>query len=178
MCFGLGAAGDAKGVCVSCPSQSGLGNRCIESLLGGSGQLCVLSTGHHPSGDSTDDHLQVQNHHDCTRVARDVLVLGSDESVHKTLSNTSIVGESVDSTIQQQTSQQSSLLESSCLALGVSHEYSGRFPEEGVKQLRSLRGTPQGESVNQLVYFGEWCEESQVYISDPTIPDGANFLDY
>ena len=27
-----------------------------------------------PSGDSTDDHLQVQNHHDC--VARDVLVLG------------------------------------------------------------------------------------------------------
>ena len=34
----------------------------------------------HPSGDSTDDHLQVQNHHDCTRVARDVLVLGSGES--------------------------------------------------------------------------------------------------
>ena len=94
--------------------------------------------------------LGKQNHHDCTRVARDVLVLGSGESVHKTLSNTSIVRESVDSTIQQQTSQQSSLLESSCLALGVSHEYSGRFPEEGVKQLRSLRGTPQGESVNQL----------------------------
>ena len=47
-----------------------------------------------------------------------------------------------------------------------------------VKQLRILRGTPQGESVNQLVYFGKWCEESQVYISDPTIPDGANFLNY
>ena len=55
----------------------------------------------HPSGDSTDDHLQVQNHHDGTRVARHVLVLGSGESVHKTPSKTSIVGESVDSTIQQ-----------------------------------------------------------------------------
>ena len=103
--------------------------------------------------------------------------LGSGESVHKT-PKTSIVSESVDSTIQQQTSQQASLLESSCLALVVSHEYSGRFPEEVVKQLRSLRGTPQGESVNQLVYFGKWCEESQVYFLDPTIPDGANFLNY
>ena len=94
MCFvqGLGPAGDAKDVCVSCPRQSGLGNRCIEHLLGGSGQLCVLSSGPHPSGDSTDDHLQVQYHHDCTRVARDVLVLGSGESVHKTPSKTSIVG--------------------------------------------------------------------------------------
>ena len=131
-----------------------------------------------PSGDSRDDHLQVQNHHDFTRVARDVLLLGSGEFVHKTPSKTSIVGESVDSTIQQQTSQLSNLLESSCLASRVSHEYSGRFPQEVVKQLRSLRGTPQGESVNQLVYFEKWCKESQVYISDPTIPDGANFLNY
>ena len=111
-------------------------------------------------------------------MARDVLVLESGEFVHKTPSETSILGESVDSTIQQQTSQQSSLFESSCLASGVSHEYSGRSPEEVVKQLRSLRGTPQGESVNQMVYFGKWCEESQVYISDPTLPDGANFLNY
>ena len=114
-----------------------------------------------------DDHLQVQNHHDCTRVTRDVLGLGSGESVHRTPSETSLVGESVDSTIQQQTSQQASLLEFSCLASGVRHEYSGRLPEEVVKQLRSLWGTPQGESVNQLVYFWKCCEESQVYILGP-----------
>ena len=153
-------------------------NRCIEHLLERSGRPRVLSSGLGHAGDAKDDHLQVQNHHDCTRVARDVLVLGSGESVHKTPSKTSLLGESVDSTIQQQTSQESSLLESSCLVSGVSHEYSVRFPEEVVKQLRSLRGTPQGESVNQLAYFGKWCEESQVYISDPTIPDGANFLNY
>ena len=88
-----------------------------------------MSSGPHPSGDSTDDHLQVQNHHDW--VARDFLVLGSDESVHKTSSKTSLEGKSVDSTIQQQTSQQSSFLN-----LHVWHldEYYGRFPEEVVKQ--------------------------------------------
>ena len=77
------------------------------------------------------------------------------------------MGESVDSTIKQQISQQSSLLESSCVPSGVRHEYYGRFPEEVVKQWRS---TPQGESENQLLYFGKWCVESHVYISDPTIP--------
>ena len=93
----------ATNVCVSCPRRSGFGNRCIEHLLGGSGRLCVLSSGSHSSGDSKDDHLQVQNHHDCTRVARDVLVLGSGGSVHKASSETSPVGGSVDSAFQQQT---------------------------------------------------------------------------
>ena len=77
----------ASNVCVSCPRQSGLRIRCIEHLLGGSGQLCVLSSGSHSSGDSKDDRLQVQNHHDCTRVARDALILGSGGSVHKTNEN-------------------------------------------------------------------------------------------
>ena len=45
------------------------------------------------SGFSTDDHLQVQNHHDW--VARDFLVLGSGKSVHKTSSKTSLGGKSV-----------------------------------------------------------------------------------
>ena len=103
----------ATNVCVSCPRRSGLGNRCIEHLLRGSGRLCVLSSGSHSSGDSKDDHLQVQNHHDCTRVARDVLVLRSGGSVHKAPSETSPVGGSVDSAFQQQTSQQSDLPEPS-----------------------------------------------------------------
>ena len=134
-----------------------------------------MSSGLGPAGDAKDDHLQVQNHHDCTRVARDVLMLGSGELVHKTPSKTSLGGKSVGSTIQQQTSQQSSLLESSCLASRVSHEYSRRFAEEVAKQLRSLRGTPQRVSVNQVVYFGKWCEESQMDISRPTSLNVASF---
>ena len=96
-------------------------------------------------------------------------MLGSGGSVHKNTSKTSLVCKSVDSTIQQQTLQQSNLPESSCLASGVSHEDSGRFVEVA-KYLRSLRGTLQGESVNQVVYFGKWCEESQMNILHCTSP--------
>ena len=46
------------------------------------------------------------------------------ELVHLSPKHPSFVGESVGSAIQQQTSQQSSLLESLSLASGVSHEHS------------------------------------------------------
>ena len=87
MCFaqGLGPAGDAKDVCVSCHRQSSLGIR--EGLV--SYVFCPVALIPH-------EHLQVQNHHNCTRVASDVLVLGSGESVHKTPSKTFLVGESLD----------------------------------------------------------------------------------
>ena len=122
---------------------------------------------------------RLQNHHDCTRVAKDVMVFGSGGSVYKTPSKTSLVGESVDSNIQQQTSQQSSLPESSCLASGVSHEYSGRFSEEVAECIKE----PQRHSSRRIYesrwsILGKWCEESQVDISDPTIPDLANFLNH
>ena len=41
-----------------------------------------MSSGPHPSGDSTDDHLQVQSHHDW--VARNILVLCLVNLFHKT----------------------------------------------------------------------------------------------
>ena len=141
----------ATNVCVSCPRQSGLGNRCIEH------------------------HWNIIEHH--PGVARDVLVLGSGGSVHKDPSKTSFVGESVDSTFQQQTSQQSDLPESSCLASGVSHEYSERFSEELAKRIKE----PQRHSSRRIYQsrwsiFGKWCEESQVDVSNPIIPDVANFF--
>ena len=71
----------------------------------------------------------------------------------KTPSKTSLEDESVDLTIQQQTSQQSSLLESSCLASGVSHEHSGGFAEEVVKQIKE----PQRHSSRRI------CESSGLF---------------
>ena len=78
---------------------------------------------------------------------------------------------------QQQTSQQSDLPESSCLAPGVSHEYSERFSEEVAKRIKE----PQRHSSRRIYesrwsIFGKWCEESQVDVSNPTIPDVADFL--
>ena len=61
-----------------------MGNRCMECLLERSGQPCVLYSGLGPADDLKDDHLQVQNHHYSTIMARDVLVLEPGGSVHKT----------------------------------------------------------------------------------------------
>ena len=47
----------ASNECDSCPKQSFLGNRCIEFLLAGSGQLCVLIKGLNPSDDSKGNSL-------------------------------------------------------------------------------------------------------------------------
>ena len=123
----------------------------------------VMSSGPHPSGDSTDDHLQVRNHHDW--VARDFLVLGSDES-----SKTSLGGKSVDSTIQQQTSQQSSLLESSCLASGSQAWILWKIPRGSGETMKEHSSRRICESI---VLFWEvvWREPG-------TIPHGANFLKY
>ena len=75
-----------------------------------------------------------------------------------TPSKTSLVGESVDSTFHQQTSQQSGFPESSCLASGVSLQHSGRFSEEVAKRIKE----PQRNSSRRIYesrwsIFGKWC---------------------
>ena len=87
-----------------------------------------MSSGPHPSGDSTDDHLQVQNHHDW--VARDFVVLGSGESVHKTLLRLPL-GVNL---LTQPFSNRLHNLNLHVWHLEVRHRYYGRFPEEVVKQ--------------------------------------------
>ena len=44
--------------------------------------------------------------------------------------------------------------------------------------LRSLRHTQRRIYESRWSIFGKWCQESQVDISDPTIPEIANFLNY
>ena len=88
------------------------------------------------------------------------------------------MGESVDSTIQQQTSQQASLLESSCLASGVSHEYSGKFTEEVVNQIKEPYGYSSRRICESIGLFLEVVGRELGIYFRPTIPDGANFLNY
>ena len=74
----------------------------------------------------------MQNDYGCTRVVRDVLVFWDLVDLSTCFSKTSIVGESVShsATGFAITPFKS---ESSCLAAGVIHEYSGRFSEDVVE---------------------------------------------
>ena len=47
---------------IFCPRRQGLADRCVEHLLGGSGRLCLWSSGHPSSVSSENGHLQVQGH--------------------------------------------------------------------------------------------------------------------
>ena len=110
---------------ISCPRRQGLADRCIEHLLGGSGRLCFLSSGHPAPVSSENDHLQVQGHCDSTRVAGDALVLGSGGIVSQDSTAASSSAQSTEATFQSQIPQgPASLLQS--ISRPVKHSLSDR----------------------------------------------------
>ena len=68
-------------LCLTSPRCKCCEHRCFEHLLGGSGQLCLLSCNSHTKGHTENEHLQVQNDSSSTRVAQNALV--SSESVNQ-----------------------------------------------------------------------------------------------
>ena len=157
---GLGPAGVVTCICLMSQTVS-LGKQMYWTSLGR--VWSVMSSGPHPSGDSTDDHLQVQNHHDC--VARDFfffflswfwyLVDLSTKPLLRLPLGVNLLTQPFSNRLHNNLVY----LNLHVWHLEVRHEYYVRSPEEVVKQWRS---TPQGESENQLFFFGKWCEESQV----------------
>ena len=98
---------------ISCPRRQGLADRCVEHLLGGSGRLCLLSSGHPAPVSSENGHLQVQSHCDSTRVAGDALVLGSGGIVNQDSTEASSSARSPKATLESQIPQESGVSESS-----------------------------------------------------------------
>ena len=61
---------------VSSPRPKCLGHRCSELKLDGSHCLCLLSDGSPSQGDPKNQAIQLPDHHNSPRLARDALVLG------------------------------------------------------------------------------------------------------
>ena len=135
---------------ISCPRRQGLADRYIEYLLGGSGHLCLLSSGHPSSVSSENDHLrlQVQGHCDSTRVAGDALVLGSSRVVNQDSTEASSMSQSPKATLKSQIPQESGVSESPCVVPGLLQEGQG-FLLRWQIELRHLRESPQGECMIQ-----------------------------
>ena len=64
-------------LCISCPRQKCLENRCIEYLLGRPRRLCLLSSSHPATSNSKNNNIPMQDDSTGPRVARDAMVLGS-----------------------------------------------------------------------------------------------------
>ena len=127
-----------------------MADRCVEHLLGGSGHLCLLSSGHPAPVGSEDGHLQVQGHCNTTRVAGDVLVLGSGGVVNQDSTEASSSAQSPKVTLQSQIPQESGVSESPCVVSEHLQEGQGRFSVEVADRIKA----PQRESSRQCMIQG------------------------
>ena len=73
----------APTVCVSYPRPAGLGHRCSKPKLDGSHGLCLPSNDSPSQGDPKNQTIQLSNHPNSPRLARDALVLGPSAALNR-----------------------------------------------------------------------------------------------
>ena len=68
---------EAGQICVTSTRPPGLGSRCTQPVMGGSGSICLPNSSHlWQSGGEIAGLSMQENHCDCSRLAQHVLVLG------------------------------------------------------------------------------------------------------
>ena len=104
-------------VCITGPRPPGMGSGYIQSVMGGSGPICLPTSSHlgQSGGEATRLPMQ-QNYSDCTRVAQHALVLGSSGNVQSDPTVSAQSALSSISTIQPDPAQEPVKPEATCLA--------------------------------------------------------------
>ena len=166
-------------LCISCPRQKGLENRCIEYLLGRPRRLCLLSSSHPATSNSKNNNIPMQDDSTGSRVARDAMVLGSGGSLDQGTSTAPSLEDITETTTFQQVPQQRGVPESTCVASGFQESNSGRFSSEVAERIKA----PQRESSRKVyqsrwTIYGQWCTENKVDITSTAVPQVAEFLNY
>ena len=113
-------------LCISCPRQKGLENRCIEYLLGRPRQLCLLSSSHPATSDSKNNKIPMQDDCASSRLARDAFVLGFGGSLDKGTPTAPSLEDTTETTTFQQVPQHG-VPESTCVASGFQESNSSGF---------------------------------------------------
>ena len=144
-------------LCISCPRQKGLENRCIEYLLGRPRRLCLLSSSHPATTNSKNNNIPMQDDSTDSRVARDAMVLGSGGSLDQGSSTAPSLEDITETTTFQQVPQQRGVPESTCVVSGFQESNSGRFSSEVAERIKA----PQRES-SRKVYQSRWTIYGQL----------------
>ena len=166
-------------LCISCPRQKGLENRCIEYLLGRPRRLCLLSSSHPATNNSKNNNIPMQDDSTGSRVARDAMVLGSGGSLDQGTPTAPPLEDTSETATFQQVPQQRGVPESTCVASGFQESNSGRFSSEVAERIKA----PQRESSRKVyqsrwTIYGQWCTENKVDITSTAVPQVAEFLNY
>ena len=149
---------------------------CTRPALGGSLPLC-LPIGSHLGQSGKVAGLPVQeNHFDCPRVAQHALLWGFRNHVEP---NPSVPAQSVDSTMQPDSSQESVKPESPCLTPRATAIKEQGFSEAVAAQIEARqRVTTRSVYVAKWTIFTKWCHSNQVDFRAPPIKSIADVLLY
>ena len=127
---------------VSSPRPKCLGHRCSEHKLVGSHCLCLLSHSSPSQGDPKSQAIQLPDHRNSPRLARDALVLGPSAALNRDPTSTSSVKNSSQTVPQLCVPQQSAASQPPCLVSRI-----GQLQEQGFSG--SGRDRQQGPSTSQ-----------------------------
>ena len=146
-----------------------LGHRCSEHKLVGSHCLCLPSHGSPSQGDPKSPAIQVPDHRNSPRLARDALVLGPSVALNRDPTSTSSVNNSSQRVPQLWVPQQSTASQPPRLV-----SRSGQLQEQGFSVEVAENCCPS-EIINKTIYkskwalFEKWCRENLVDFSTPSV---------
>ena len=166
-------------VCVSSARPSGLGSGCTQPVLGKSGPICLPTDCHfgQGGGKATEQTMQ-ENHSDCPRVDKHVLVLGSSDHVQSNSTKPAQSAQSIDTALQSDPSQESDKPKSPCMAPRALPIKEQGFSEAVAARIEApQRGSTRSVYEAKWTIFTKWCI-SQVDFRASPVKSVADFLMY
>ena len=160
-------------VCISSPRPKCLGHRCSEHKLVGSHCLCLPSHGSPSQSDPKKQAIQLPDHCNSPRLARDALVLGPSAALNRDPTSTTSVKNSSQTVPQLCVSQQSTTSQPPRLM-----SRSGQLQEQGFSvEMAERIAAPQRLSTRTIyksewALFERWCRENLVVNRRPSTIDG------
>ena len=137
---------------VSSPRPECLGHRCSKHKLVGSHSLCLPFNGSPSQGDPKDQTVQLPDHCNSLRLARDALVLGPSAALNRDPTSATSVNNSPQIVPQLCVSQQSTTSQPPCLV-----SRSGQLQEQGFSVEEAERISAPQRSSTRTIYKSKWA---------------------
>ena len=166
-------------VCLTSPRPKCLGHRCSKHKLVGSHSLCLPSNGSPSQGEPKDQTMQLPDHCNSPRLARDALILGPSGALNSDPTSATSVNNSSQTVPQLCVSQQSTTSQPACLV-----SRSGQLQEQGFSVEVAERIAARQRSSTRTIYKSKWalfekcCRENSVDFSTPSVKQVSDFFMY
>ena len=164
---------------ISSPRPNCLGHKCSKHKLVGSHCLCLPSHGSSSQGDPKNKAIQLPDHCNSPRLARDALVFGPSAALSRDPTSTASVKNSSQTVPQLCVSQQSTTSEPPRLV-----SRSGQLQEQGFSVEVAERIAARQRSSTRTIYKSKWAlfekyyRENLVDFSTPSVKQVSDFFMY